>query len=280
MNYGPEPIALTDVIVAESSNALEGFIRQVADAAMEERGAWQTQRVQAIYDALLESRQEMSAGNHSHHLAIMLAIITSLYSISIMNAFLLMVALLFMWNSDYDKKWWSYFNGIAIALLFIKQIGNNALNLQEYNIEYLALAGFVSIEEQTVNLSTDRGLMIFNFILVFFTSGWYKRLNTPKTAPSKKESQKDELQRQIDLFEELEFDGVVQEALPNAMFNVKCDNGLSVLATISGRMRQFYIRILPGLKTTIRYGAVSKNSLCQSVPNCASACNHSLGKRP
>lgn len=74
MNYGPEPIALTDIIVAESSNALEGFIRQVADAAMEERGAWQTQRVQAIYDALLESRQEMSAGNHSHHLAIMLAI--------------------------------------------------------------------------------------------------------------------------------------------------------------------------------------------------------------
>jgi hypothetical protein len=34
--------------------------------------------------------------------------------------------------------------------------------------------------------------------------------------------------------DKLEFDGVVQEALPNAMFRVKCDNGLVVLATISG----------------------------------------------
>jgi len=51
--------------------------------------------------------------------------------------------------------------------------------------------------------------------------------------------------------DKLEFDGVVQEALPNAMFRVKCDNGLVVLATISGRMRQFYIRILPGDKVTV-----------------------------
>ena len=35
--------------------------------------------------------------------------------------------------------------------------------------------------------------------------------------------------------DKLEFDGVVQEALPNAMFRVKCDNGLVVLATISGQ---------------------------------------------
>ncbi len=46
--------------------------------------------------------------------------------------------------------------------------------------------------------------------------------------------------------DKLEFDGVVQEALPNAMFRVKADNGLGVLATISGRMRQYYIKILPG----------------------------------
>ena len=51
--------------------------------------------------------------------------------------------------------------------------------------------------------------------------------------------------------DKLEFDGVVQEALPNAMFKVKCDNGLGVLATISGRMRQFYIRILPGDRVTV-----------------------------
>jgi len=37
--------------------------------------------------------------------------------------------------------------------------------------------------------------------------------------------------------DKLEFDGPVQEALPNAMFRVKADNGLVVLSTISGRMR-------------------------------------------
>ena len=49
----------------------------------------------------------------------------------------------------------------------------------------------------------------------------------------------------------LELDGVVEEALLNAMFRVKADNGLVVLATISGRMRQYYIRILPGDRVTV-----------------------------
>ena len=44
----------------------------------------------------------------------------------------------------------------------------------------------------------------------------------------------------------IEVDGVVQEALPNAMFQVDLDNGHRVLAHISGKMRKFYIRILPG----------------------------------
>jgi len=51
--------------------------------------------------------------------------------------------------------------------------------------------------------------------------------------------------------DKLEFEGSVTEALPNAMFRVKCDNGLNVLATISGRMRQYYIRILPGDRVTV-----------------------------
>jgi translation initiation factor IF-1 len=51
--------------------------------------------------------------------------------------------------------------------------------------------------------------------------------------------------------DKLEFEGSVLEALPNAMFRVKCDNGLAVLATISGRMRQYYIRILPGDRVTV-----------------------------
>ncbi len=44
----------------------------------------------------------------------------------------------------------------------------------------------------------------------------------------------------------IEVAGVVQEALPNAMFRVTLENGLDVLAHISGKMRKFYIRILPG----------------------------------
>jgi translation initiation factor IF-1 len=40
--------------------------------------------------------------------------------------------------------------------------------------------------------------------------------------------------------------GIVQEALPNAMFKVKLDTGHEVLAHISGKMRMYYIRILLG----------------------------------
>ena len=43
----------------------------------------------------------------------------------------------------------------------------------------------------------------------------------------------------------LELEGTVVEALPNAMFRVELANGHRVLAAISGKMRQHYIRILP-----------------------------------
>ena len=46
--------------------------------------------------------------------------------------------------------------------------------------------------------------------------------------------------------EAIEVDGVAQEALPNAMFKVELSNGHIALAHISGKMRKFYIRILPG----------------------------------
>ena len=41
-------------------------------------------------------------------------------------------------------------------------------------------------------------------------------------------------------------EGTVLEPLPNAMFRVELENGHSVLAHISGKMRLNYIRILPG----------------------------------
>ena len=48
-----------------------------------------------------------------------------------------------------------------------------------------------------------------------------------------------------------EIDGVVTEVLPNTVFRVKLENGHTVTAHISGRMRKHYIRILAGDKVTI-----------------------------
>ncbi|MBU6213679.1 MAG: translation initiation factor IF-1 [Actinomycetales bacterium] len=42
----------------------------------------------------------------------------------------------------------------------------------------------------------------------------------------------------------IELEGTIIEALPNAMFRVELENGHKVLAHISGKMRQHYIRIL------------------------------------
>ena len=49
----------------------------------------------------------------------------------------------------------------------------------------------------------------------------------------------------------IEIDGIVQETLPNAMFKVELENGMVVLAHISGKMRMRFIRILPGDKVTV-----------------------------
>lgn len=46
-------------------------------------------------------------------------------------------------------------------------------------------------------------------------------------------------------------DGVVTEALGNTRFRVKLENNHEVLATIAGKMRMHYIRILPGDKVSL-----------------------------
>lgn len=46
-------------------------------------------------------------------------------------------------------------------------------------------------------------------------------------------------------------EGVVVEPLKNAMFKVKLDNDHEVLAHVSGKMRKYYIRILPGDRVTV-----------------------------
>ena len=49
----------------------------------------------------------------------------------------------------------------------------------------------------------------------------------------------------------IEIEGKVVEKLPNAFFKVELENGHQILATISGKLRMNFIRILPGDKVTI-----------------------------
>lgn len=49
----------------------------------------------------------------------------------------------------------------------------------------------------------------------------------------------------------VEFNGIVAEVLPNAMFRVELENGHKILAHTSGKMRKNRIRVLVGDKVTI-----------------------------
>ena len=51
--------------------------------------------------------------------------------------------------------------------------------------------------------------------------------------------------------EKIQLEAEVTEALPDARFRVKLENGQTILAYVSGKMRKFYIRILPGDKVTV-----------------------------
>ena len=49
----------------------------------------------------------------------------------------------------------------------------------------------------------------------------------------------------------IELDGTIKQALSNAMFRVELENGHEVVAHISGKMRKFYIKLLPGDKVKL-----------------------------
>ncbi len=57
----------------------------------------------------------------------------------------------------------------------------------------------------------------------------------------------------------IQLEGTVTEALSNAMFRVEMDNGHKVLAHISGKMRMYHIRILPGDRVTIEFSPYDLN---------------------
>lgn len=51
--------------------------------------------------------------------------------------------------------------------------------------------------------------------------------------------------------EAITLEGTVIEALPNARFKIEIEGGHQVLAHVSGKMRKYYIRILPGDRVTV-----------------------------
>ncbi len=51
--------------------------------------------------------------------------------------------------------------------------------------------------------------------------------------------------------EAIQMEGVVTETLPNTMFRVELENGHTVIAHISGKMRKHYIRIMTGDAVTV-----------------------------
>ncbi len=52
----------------------------------------------------------------------------------------------------------------------------------------------------------------------------------------------------------IEQDGTVLESLSNAMFRVELENGVQIIAHLSGKMRMHYIKILPGDKVKVEMG--------------------------
>ena len=49
----------------------------------------------------------------------------------------------------------------------------------------------------------------------------------------------------------IEVEGKVVDTLPNSMFKVELENGATILAHVSGKIRMHYIRILPGDRVTV-----------------------------
>ena len=67
----------------------------------------------------------------------------------------------------------------------------------------------------------------------------------------KLEKSKHNIQQNMSKEDAIEFQGVVSELLPNAMFKVKLDNDHEVIAHTSGKMRKNRIRVLAGDRVTV-----------------------------
>mgnify|MGYP000754494843 CR=1 FL=1 len=78
--------------------------------------------------------------------------------------------------------------------------------------------------------------------------------------------------------EGIEIEAVVLEVLPNTKFKVKLDNGIEIIAYISGKIRKNYIRIIPGDKVLVElspYGVIG--SITPSTNPSSTVINNSIG---
>jgi len=57
----------------------------------------------------------------------------------------------------------------------------------------------------------------------------------------------------------IKIEGTVTEALPNTTFKVELDDGKEILAHLSGKMRRYFIRILPGDRVAIEMTPYDKD---------------------
>jgi len=64
----------------------------------------------------------------------------------------------------------------------------------------------------------------------------------------------------------IEIEGTVVDTLPNAMFTVELENGHQLLATVSGKIRKNYIRILTGDKVTVEMSPYDLNTWSHYIP--------------
>lgn len=57
--------------------------------------------------------------------------------------------------------------------------------------------------------------------------------------------------KEADKKKKIEVEGVVAEALPNALFRIKLDDGRQILCHLAGKMRIHHIRVMPGDRVKI-----------------------------
>jgi translation initiation factor IF-1 len=71
----------------------------------------------------------------------------------------------------------------------------------------------------------------------------------------------------------IEMNGVIKECFPNTTFRVECDNGHEILAYLAGKMRRFYIRVLPGDRVTVEISPydLTKGRIVKRVTGAPSA---------